>query len=411
MTPRRVVVTGMGGITSLGHDWATIKARMQAGQNGVVTMPEWDIFQGLNAKLAAPVTDFTLPEHYTRKRIRSMGRVSLLSTRATELALEKAGLLEDPVLTSGRTGIAYGSCTGSTKPVCDFGQMLLNHTTRQITATSYVQMMPHTTAVNTGLFFGITGRVIPTSTACTSGSQAIGYAYEAIKYGQQDVMIAGGAEELCPSEVAVFDTLFAASNKNEDPEHTPRPFDKDRDGLVIGEGATTLILEEYERARARGATIYAEIVGFATNCDAQHITQPNQVTMQRCMENALRDAGLDEAQIGYVSAHGTATSRGDIAESNATANLFGKSVPISSLKSYFGHTLGACGAMEAWLGIEMMNEGWFAPTLNLDNVDPECGDLDYIRGEGRAIDTDYIQSNNFAFGGINTSLVIKRVRD
>ncbi|MCC8378453.1 beta-ketoacyl-ACP synthase [Xenorhabdus sp. PB30.3] len=405
---RRVVITGMGGVTALGHDWQSVSSGLKSGVNAVQQMPEWAQYDGLNTHLGAPVTDFTLPDHYTRKRIRSMGRVSLMSTRATELALEMAGLIGDPILTNGETGIAYGSSTGSTKPVSEFATMLTEKHTNNITGTTYVQMMPHTTAVNTGLFFGLRGRVIPTSSACTSGSQAIGYAWEAIRNGYQTVMVAGGAEELCPSEAAVFDTLFATSQKNSEPKTTPSPFDANRDGLVIGEGAGTLILEELEHARARGAKIYGEIIGFATNCDASHITQPKSETMQICMEMALKSAGLQPADIGYISAHGTATERGDVAESQATFNIFGNRTPISSLKSYFGHTLGACGALEAWLSIEMMNEGWFAPTINLNEVDPACGELDYIMHQPRTIQTEFIQSNNFAFGGINTSLVIKR---
>jgi 3-oxoacyl-[acyl-carrier-protein] synthase II len=268
--------------------------------------------------------------------------------------------------------------------------------------------MPHTTAVNTGLFFGLKGRVIPTSSACTSGSQAIGYAYETIRHGYQTVMVAGGAEELCPSEAAVFDTLFATSQQNDAPKTTPRPFDVQRDGLVIGEGAGTLILESLDHALARGAKIYAEIIGFSTNCDASHITQPQKETMQVCMEKSLKQAGLAAGDIGYISAHGTATERGDIAESQATAAVFGNRTPISSLKSYFGHTLGACGALEAWMSLEMLNEGRFVPTINLTEPDPNCGDLDYIMGESRLIQTEFIQSNNFAFGGINTSLIFKR---
>ena len=408
---RRVVVTGLGTVTALGESWEENRAGLLARKNAVAQMPEWDIFSGLNTKLAAPIKNFTLPEHYTRKRIRSMGRVSLLSTRATEYAIESAGLLEDEFLKSGRVGIAYGSCTGSTAAVCDFADMLVNHSTHKITATSYVQMMPHTTAVNTGLFFGLTGSVIPTSSACTSGSQAIGYAYEAIRFGLQDAMVAGGAEELCPSEVAVFDTLFATSTLNDTPSVTPKPFDRTRDGLVIGEGAGTLMLEELEHAKARGAKIYAEIVGFATNCDATHITQPNRVTIQRCIEDALRMAELSPADIGYISAHGTATGRGDVAESQATAAVFGNKTPISSIKSFLGHTLGACGAIEAIYAIQMMREGWFSPTINLSEPDPECGNLDYIMGEERQIETDYVMSNNFAFGGINTSLIFKRWQD
>jgi 3-oxoacyl-[acyl-carrier-protein] synthase II len=269
-------------------------------------------------------------------------------------------------------------------------------------------MMGHTTPVNIGVFFGLKGRVITTSSACTSGSQGVGYAFEAIRAGAQDIMLAGGAEELCPTEAAVFDTLYATSTRNDQPDSSPRPFDRDRDGLVIGEGACTLVLERRDHALARGAKIYAEIVGFDTNADGAHVTQPSPETMQRVLEMALANAGLSPDAIGYVSAHGTATDRGDLAESHATYNVFGENMPISSLKSYMGHTLGACGALESWLASEMMNSGWFAPTLNLDNVDPECATLDYIRGAGRDLDVEYVMNNNFAFGGINTSLIFRR---
>ncbi|HAV1336493.1 beta-ketoacyl-ACP synthase II [Vibrio parahaemolyticus] len=405
---RRVVVTGMSGVTAFGNDWQSVEPKLRDCQNATQYMPSYEQYDGLNTKLAAPILDFELPKHYKRKQVRGMGRVSKLATVATEDALSQAGLIDNDVLTNGQTGIAYGSSTGSTDAIGAFGVMLNEKTTKAITATTYVQMMPHTTAVNVGLFFGLKGRVIPTSSACTSGSQAIGYAYEAIKHGYQTVMVAGGAEELCPTESAVFDTLFATSLKNEDPKSTPRPYDSDRDGLVIGEGAGTLVLEEYEHAVARGAKIYAEIIGFASNCDAAHVTQPQMETMQICMEMALQNAGIPAEKIDYVSAHGTATDRGDIAESNATANALGK-VPISSLKSYFGHTLGACGAIEAWLGLEMMHTGWFNPTLNLENLDEQCGDLDYIAGQGRELDVKYLMSNNFAFGGINTSIIFKKM--
>ncbi|GMM77342.1 MULTISPECIES: beta-ketoacyl-ACP synthase [unclassified Vibrio] len=405
---RRVVVTGMSGVTAFGNDWQSVEPKLRDRQNATQYMPSYEQYDGLNTKLAAPILDFELPKHYKRKQVRGMGRVSKLATVATENALSQAGLIGNDVLTNGQTGIAYGSSTGSTDAIGAFGVMLNEKTTKAITATTYVQMMPHTTAVNVGLFFGLKGRVIPTSSACTSGSQAIGYAYEAIKHGYQTVMVAGGAEELCPTESAVFDTLFATSLKNEDPKSTPRPYDSDRDGLVIGEGAGTLVLEEYEHAVARGAKIYAEIIGFASNCDAAHVTQPQMETMQICMEMALQNAGIPAEKIDYVSAHGTATDRGDIAESNATANALGK-VPISSLKSYFGHTLGACGAIEAWLGLEMMHTGWFNPTLNLENLDEQCGDLDYIAGQGRELDVKYLMSNNFAFGGINTSIIFKKM--
>jgi 3-oxoacyl-[acyl-carrier-protein] synthase II len=286
--------------------------------------------------------------------------------------------------------------------------MIDEKSTRGINATTYIKMMGHTAAVNLGVFLGITGRIITTSSACTSGSQGIGYAYETIRAGHQRAMIAGGAEELCVTEVAVFDTLFATSARNDAADTTPRPFDAERDGLVLGEGAGTLILEEWDHARARGARIYAEVVGFGTNSDGRHITHPSAETMQIAMELALADANLPAATIGYVNAHGTGTQHGDIAESQATWNIFGGNAPVSSLKSYMGHTLGACGALEAWMSIEMMRAGWFAPTINLSAVDPECAELDYIIGAGREFECEYIMSNNFAFGGINTSLIFRR---
>jgi 3-oxoacyl-[acyl-carrier-protein] synthase II len=222
-------------------------------------------------------------------------------------------------------------------------------------------------------------------------------------------MIAGGAEELDVTDSAVFDTLYATSTQNERPGLTPRPFDRDRDGLVIGEGACTLVLEEMEHARARGAPILAEIVGFACNSDGTHVTQPHAETMAVAMRLALEDAGLGPEAIGFVSGHGTATEWGDVAESAATHAVFGGRVPIHSLKGHFGHSLGACGAIEAWLGIEMMREGWFCPTANLVNVDPRCAELDYLVGTPRRIGVGYLMSNNFAFGGINTSMIIRNV--
>jgi len=381
---------------------------MAAGRTGVRRMEDWANYDGLNTQLGAPITDFELPSHYPRKKVRSMGRVARFAVVATERALEQAGLLDTELLTSGETGIAYGSSSGSPDAIGEFGAMLLFNSTRSVNATSYVRMMSHTAAVNTGLFFNIRGRLIPTSSACTSGSHAIGYAYEAVKYGKQRIMVAGGGEELSATQAAVFDTLFATSVKNDAPSTTPRPFDRDRDGLVIGEGAATLVLESLESATARGARVLAEIVGFCTNCDARHVTQPTAATMEVAIRGALEDAKLDPGAVGYVSAHGTATDLGDVAESQATHAVFGARMPISSMKSYFGHTLGACGAQEAWLAIEMMNRDWFAPTVNLDNVGPNCADLDYIVGGPRKIQTEYVMSNNFAFGGINTSLVFRR---
>ncbi|WP_329740888.1 beta-ketoacyl-ACP synthase [Dyella sp. A6] len=403
---KRVVITGIGGITALGHDWPTIAARLREGRNAVRRMPEWDYFDALNGRLGCPVDDFKVPS-WPRQKTRSMGRVSQLAVAASEHALRDAGLLDEVSIRDGRMGVAYGSSGGSVAPIRVIGRMLETGSMQGVTATSYIQMMAHTTAVNVGVFFGLQGRIIPTSSACTSGSQAIGYGYEAIQQGKQTLMLCGGSEELSGPGAAVFDTLFATSTRNDEPQLTPRPFDRARDGLVVGEGAVTLVLEEYEHARARGATIHAEIVGFACNSDGAHITQPSAGTMAVAMRLALADANLPPSAIGYVSAHGTATDRGDVAESHATHDVLGPQVPVSAMKSYVGHTLGACGALESWWAIEMMRAGRFAPTLNLDQPDPDCAELDHITGSERTIATDCVMNNNFAFGGINTSLIFR----
>jgi 3-oxoacyl-[acyl-carrier-protein] synthase II len=405
---KRVVVTGFGAISPLGHDWPSVFAALKSGRNAVQVMEEWAQYDGLNTRLGVPAKPFELPAHYNRKSMRSMGRVAIMATRASELALADAGLLGDPLVTSGRMGVSYGSSSGTPQALGDFGRMMHEKTTEGITANTYIKMMSHTAAVNIGVFFGLTGRIVTTSSACTSGSQGIGYAFEAIQSGRQVAMLAGGSEELDATEAAVFDTLFATSVRNDAPGLTPRPFDARRDGLVLGEGACTLVLEELEHALARGATIHAELLGWGTNSDGTHVTHPNAATMAQAMRLALVDARLTPGSIGYVNAHGTATEQGDLAESQATGEVLGAHVPISSLKSYMGHTLGACGALEAWMTIEMMREGWFAPTLNLEEVDPRCAALDYVTGSGRVIETDVVMSNNFAFGGINTSLIFRR---
>lgn len=407
---RRVVVTGASGLSPIGNDWKTVVAALRAGRSGIVAMPEWSKYEGLATQLGGQVPTFTLPEHFTRKRTRSMGRVSLMAVLSAERALAQAGVeRDDPILTSGKVGVAYGSSTGSTDAVMDFAQMVLRQSLEGLTSTTYIRMMPHTTAVNLAVYFGLKGRVITTSSACTSGSQGIGYAYEAIRFGKQNMMIAGGGEELCPTEAAVFDVLGATSTRNDTPTCTPRPYDVARDGLVVGEGAATLILEELDHALARGAAILAELVGFGTNCDGAHVTQPNAETMQVAMTQALEDAQLPASAIGYVNGHGTATDRGDIAETIATASTYGCNTPMASFKGHTGHTLGACGALEAWWSIEMLNEDWYAPTLNLENIDPRCADLDFIIGaQGRSMQNEYVVSNNFAFGGINTSLIFRR---
>ncbi len=403
---RRVVITGMGLASPLGSTVKSAFERLKTYKNCVSNWEKLDEFERLNTNLGAFVQGFVEPEYFNRKIKRTMGQVSVMSVVTAEDAFRDAGLLGDECI--HKAGVSYGSSMGSFDAVLDFYSMCIDKQVKMLNSGSYIKMMPQTTAVNLSLYFKTHGRLIPTSTACTSGSMGIGYAYEVIKDGYQDVMIAGGAEEIHPTQVGVFDTLYATSTKNDAPNLTPAPFDKDRDGLVIGEGAGTVILEEYEHAKARGAKIHAEIVGFATNTDGAHITNPNKATMAEVMRKSLECAGLKPNDIGYINAHGTGTVNGDIAESVATEEVFGK-IPISSIKSYTGHTLGACGAIEAILGVEMMNNNWYPPTLNLKHPDEECGRLDYIMGEGRTLDCPYIMTNNFAFGGINTSIILKRV--
>jgi 3-oxoacyl-[acyl-carrier-protein] synthase II len=406
----RVVVTGMAGLCPLGSDWPTVRARLLAGKSAIITKPEWNSIGGLRTRLGAEVPGFERPAHFPRKKVRSMGRVSLLAARATELAIQSAGLGSDQVQ-SERTGIAYGSTSGSPPALEFFARQLgVERTLDGITGAGFIQMMSHTCAVNLAQFFEMHGRIITTCSACTAGSQGIGYAYESIKFGRQTVMVAGGAEELHLAAAVVFDLLFTTSKMNDQPEKTPRPFDAQRDGLVVGEGAATLILESLEHAQKRGAPILAEIIGFATNCEGSHVVTPSPVGMKGVMRQALKDASLSPDAIDYVNAHATATEAGDIAESHATAECFGRPIPISSLKSYMGHTLGACGAIEAWICIELMREGWMPPTINLERVDPRCAPLDYLTAP-REASLDCVMSNNFAFGGINTSLVLKRWTD
>lgn len=405
---KRVVITGMSVISSLGNTPYAAFERLHKFENCVEYYRELDKYEQLTTRLAAPIKDFIRPDYLTRKNTRSMGTVAIYAVTSAQEALKDANLLDDKIITSGRTGVAYGSSSGSLDAIIDFYSMSVENEVKSLNSGSYLKMMPQTTAVNISVYFKTTGRLIPSSTACTSGSMSIGLAYEAIKNGLQTVMIAGGAEELHPTQIAVFDTLYATSQKNNEPKLSPSPFDKDRDGLVIGEGAGTVILEEYEHAKARGAKIYAEIIGFATNTDGTHITNPNAETMAQVMKQSLESANISAEQVEYINAHATGTIQGDIAESQATYSVFNNTVPVSSIKCYTGHTLGACGAIETVLTVEMMNNSWFCPNINLHNIDTNCAELDYITNNARIFDIETAMTNNFAFGGINTSLILKK---
>ena len=408
MMNRRVVVTGLGMVSPIGNDVASSWQAALEGKSGIDRITAFDA-SAFGCQIAGEVKDFDAGKYLGVKEVRRFDRFVHFGVSAGIMALEDSGLeITDEF--APECGCAIGSGIGGLPLICTNNEACNERGPRRISPFLIPGCIINMTSGQLAIMKNLKGPNIAHVTACSTGLHAIGEAMHIIARGDATVMVAGGCEStIHPVGVGGFDNMHALSRRNDDPKTASRPFDKDRDGFVMGEGAGVLVLEELEHARARGARIYAELVGFATNCDATHITQPNSRTMRICMEEALRTAGLAPSDIGYLSAHGTATSRGDCAESNATASLFGNRTPVSSLKSFFGHTLGACGSIEAWLAIEMMREGWFSPTINLTDIDPECGELDYITGTERRIDTEFVQSNNFAFGGINTSLIFKRM--
>lgn len=405
----RVVITGVGLCSPIGDSLDEVSAALQHQRHGIVVMNEWDQIGQLGTRLAAPVLTVSRKD-FPRKQTRTMGRVGVLSLFATERAITDAGLDAD-LLSSGRVGLAHGSTHGSSGALQEFATSLFSKNSfAGLQGSAYLKIMSHTTAANLAMHYSIRGRVLTTCAACVSSSQAIGLAYEAVRSGQQEVMVAGGAEELHFTHAGIFDIMFATSTRyNTQPELSPRPFDSARDGLVVGEGAATVVLESYARAKARDAHIYAEVLGFGTNCDGMHVTRPSSEGMAGAMRLALVDAALDPSRVDYINAHGTATELGDIAESTATASVYGTSVPVSSTKSYTAHTLGACGGIEAIFCLAMLRDDFLPPTRNLQEVDPKCAPLAYIRDGCRDVRVDTIASNNFAFGGMNTSLIFGRV--
>lgn len=404
----RVAVTGMGLISPLGTGVQRNTEALRLGHHGIVKMDDWARYGGLNTRLGAPI--FGPLPNYPRKRARTMGRVGLLSLCATESAVELAGLSEE-LIRGGEVGLCYGSTHGSTSETEDFCRKLFEgESFAAISGSSYPKFMSHTCAANLAMALNITGPVIPVISACTSASQSIGVAFNMVRSGARQIMLCGGAEELHVVHAGVFDLVFAASTGfNDRPELSPRPFDEARDGLVVAEGAGTLVLESFESAERRGATILAELVGFSTNCDGAHITAPSSAGMAQVMRQALSDAQLSASEVQYINAHATATVVGDIAESQAIHAVFGEKVLVSSTKGHTGHTLGACGAIEAIFCIQMMQEGFVAPSRNLIQPDPRCAPLNYVHELIASKSLSCVMNNNFAFGGINTSFILRKL--
>lgn len=403
MQHERVVVTGRGIVSSIGQTPDDVWDGLLNGKSGVCYMPEWAEIDGLNSHVAAPVKGIDLQKAIPRKYRRSMGRVAQFGTLAASRAIADAGLGKE-IMRTGRVGLAVGSTTGSPGSTYDYYDNLIKRGVRANRSTAFLQVMSHTCAANIALACGINGRVWGPASACTSGSQSLGLGFETLQAGKQDIMLCGGAEEVHFTTAATFDMVSAASSQYSDrPTYTPRPFDMNRDGMVVGEGAGILVLERLSHAQARGATIYAEVLGFGTGCDGEHITSPAAKGMALCMQAALDDAGLAPSDVDYINGHATGTDLGDIAEAQATHQVFGDRVPLVSTKGYIGHTLGACGAIESIFLMEMMKHGIMIPCKNLDSVDDCSGP--WILNEQRQAPIKVAMNNNFAFGGINTSLI------
>ena len=407
MTNRRVVVTGLGMVSPLGNDLETSWKAALEGVCGIDRVTRFDA-SALGSQIAGEVKDFDPSKYLGVQEIRRFDRFVHFGVAAGLMALEDSGLEITNEL-APEVGVAIGSGIGGLPVICANHDALRDRGPRRISPFMIPGSIINMTSGQLAIMKNLKGPNIAHVTACSTGLHAIGEAMHIIRRGDAVAMVAGGAEATVHElAMGAFDAMRALSRRNDDPKTSSRPFDKDRDGLVLGEGAGTLILEDLESALARGATIYAEVAGFATNSDGRHITNPDSDRMRDVMREALEVAGMKPEDVGYVNAHGTATLHGDVAESRAVEAVFGDRVPMSTLKGFMGHTLGACGALEAWMSIEMMRAGWFAPTCGLANPDPECGKCDYIMGEGRPITTDVVMSNNFAFGGINTSLIFKR---
>ena len=404
---RRVVITGMGVISPLGNSPETMMDGFAEGKSAVRKMDGWSNFTGLHSLVGAPAL-LENERDIPRQKRRSMGRLSIFAAQAAKQAVTDAQLNTDQ-LTSGRIGCAVGSTMGSASSITETFELVLpNMDISQLPSTKFFQCVSHTAAMNVSQYLGISGTVLAPSAACASGLQALGLGFDLIRAGRQDAVLCGGAEELHPTVTGSFDVLFATSSHfNDSPTQTPRPFDSKRDGLVCGEGAGILVLEELEHAQARGAHIYAEILGFSTCGSGAHISQSNADAMTRCLKDVLNESNISPTQIDYISAHATATTHGDVEEAKALAEVFGDAIPVSSLKGHIGHTLGASGAIELIATLKMMEQKILYPTLNLQHIDPDCTGIQHLTQPLKKEITTIIK-NSFAFGGINAALICKK---
>ncbi|MCF8056012.1 MAG: 3-oxoacyl-ACP synthase [Desulfocapsa sp.] len=410
---RRVVITACSAITPIGYRKEDIIESLRQGKSGVKPLRDDGLLTDhIHSKVFGTV-DYPIDYGFTRKDTKTMGPVAYYACQVAKDVLAASGL-DQEFISSGRLGVSFGSTHGSPTVQRNIYKTFFSNLESEfssIGAVDYLKSMVHTTAVNITRMFGITGRVIASSTACTTSSQSIGFGYEMVKYGMQDAMICGGADEYDTTTVAVFDNLLACSvDYNDTPECTPRPFDSKRDGLVVGEGGAAVLLEDYDSAKARGANIIGEIIGFACNNNGGDLILPNLDGITATLHLALEDANIKPADVGFISAHATATKMGDVIESQAIDKVYGNGPWVTGLKSYMGHTMGTCGAIELILSLYMMEQGFLAPTLNLESVDERCAMLRHVR-EVTETETRIAAIQNFAFGGVNTCLLIADGRE
>jgi 3-oxoacyl-[acyl-carrier-protein] synthase II len=408
---RRVVITAESAITPIGHGKKDIFNNFVNGVSGVKKITKHDdiLEEYLHSKVYGMI-DYEIAYDFSRKFTKTLAPLSYYACQVAKEVIEQSGF-DKEYLSSGKVGVAFGSIHGSPTVQAGIYRAFFDKECKgyaKINATDYLKSMAHTTAVNITRMFGITGRVLSSCTACTTASQSIGYGYEFIKYGMQDAMICGAADEFNTTTIAVFDNLLACSTAyNDTPHLTPRPFDVKRDGMVIGEGGGAIMLEEYEHAKKRGAPILAEVIGFSCTNNGGDMILPSADGIKRTISTGLANARINPEDVDFISAHATSTKVGDIIEAQAIHSEYGAGPYVSGLKSYVGHTMSACGVLETIFSMYMMQEGVIVPTINLEEIDPRCNMINHTsKLIEKNINIASIQ--NFAFGGVNTSLFIKK---
>jgi 3-oxoacyl-[acyl-carrier-protein] synthase II len=406
---RRVVITGIGLICAVGNSTESVWQALLAGKSGVDRITGFDA-SNFACQIAAEVKGFDPLQFIEKKEVKKMGRFIHFAIAASDEALKMSGLEITPE-NAESVGVHIGSGIGGFDIIEREHSALLEGGPRKISPFFIPAAIVNLAAGQVSMKYGAKGPNEATATACTTSAHSVGDSYRIIQYGDADVMIAGGAEAaITPMGVGGFAAMRALSTRNDDPARASRPWDKDRDGFVIGEGAGILIMEELEHAKKRGAPILAEIIGYGMSSDAYHMTQPapEHEGGFRVMRNALRDAKLEPSAVGYVNAHGTSTPIGDTLEAHAIRNLFGKKVQVSSTKSMTGHLLGGAGGLEAGITVLALRDQILPPTINLESQDPDTDGMDFVPNQARKVNVEYAMSNSFGFGGTNGALLFKR---